>query len=256
MALSSGDLLGPYEILGPLGKGGMGEVYRARDVRLGREVALKVLAESGANDADTLRRFEREARAVAALNHPNILSIHDTGEYRGVPYAVTELLEGEQQPAGRISEGGAIIHELTGPIIPTVVAGIHAVHAVDAAGAVVRLGRVRFLRDPVFDPDDGIELGVVGRDDLAHLGADRREEVPRAGDEPGPARLRAAGVRVIGPFRVALSFTDGSHGVVATGTAESGQVKTGDHVRARPDRGVHRHLLRVSVGVPLQDLGR
>jgi eukaryotic-like serine/threonine-protein kinase len=73
----------------------MGEVYRARDVRLGREVALKVLAETGANDAETLARFEREARAVAALNHPNILSIHDTGEYRGVPYAVTELLQGE-----------------------------------------------------------------------------------------------------------------------------------------------------------------
>ena len=73
----------------------MGEVYRARDVRLGREVALKVLPETGANDADTLARFEREARAVAALNHPNILSIHDTGEHRGVPYAVTELLEGE-----------------------------------------------------------------------------------------------------------------------------------------------------------------
>jgi serine/threonine protein kinase len=95
LALSTGDLLGPYEIIGPLGKGGMGEVYRARDVRLGREVALKVLPETGANDADTLARFEREARAVAALNHPNILSIHDTGEHRGVPYAVTELLEGE-----------------------------------------------------------------------------------------------------------------------------------------------------------------
>ena len=95
MALSAGDQLGPYQILAPLGKGGMGEVYRARDVRLGREVALKVLAESGANDAETLARFEREARAVAALNHPNILSIHDTGEHRGVPYAVTELLQGE-----------------------------------------------------------------------------------------------------------------------------------------------------------------
>jgi serine/threonine protein kinase len=95
LPLSTGDLLGPYEIIAPLGKGGMGEVYRARDVRLGREVALKVLPETGANDADTLARFEREARAVAALNHPNILSIHDTGEHRGVPYAVTELLEGE-----------------------------------------------------------------------------------------------------------------------------------------------------------------
>ena len=73
----------------------MGEVYRARDTRLGREVALKLLAETSAQDADHLARFERETRAVAALNHPNILAIHDTGSHRGVPYAVTELLEGE-----------------------------------------------------------------------------------------------------------------------------------------------------------------
>ncbi len=73
----------------------MGEVYRARDLRLGRDVALKVLPEAAANDAESLARFERESRAVAALNHPNILSIHDTGEHRGIPYAVTELLEGE-----------------------------------------------------------------------------------------------------------------------------------------------------------------
>src|SRR5204863_97962 len=72
----------------------MGEVYRARDVRLGREVALKVLPESGANDADSLARFEREARALPALNHPNIVSIHDTDEHRWLPYAVTELLDG------------------------------------------------------------------------------------------------------------------------------------------------------------------
>jgi eukaryotic-like serine/threonine-protein kinase len=95
LAVLAGDQLGPYEILSPLGKGGMGEVYRARDVRLGREVALKLLPETAANDTESLARFEREARAVAALNHPNILSIHDTGDHRGVPYAVTELLEGE-----------------------------------------------------------------------------------------------------------------------------------------------------------------
>ena len=73
----------------------MGEVYRARDTRLGREVALKLLAETSAQDSDHLARFERETRAVAALNHPNILAIHDTGSHRGIPYAVTELLEGE-----------------------------------------------------------------------------------------------------------------------------------------------------------------
>src|ERR1700733_6915869 len=94
MALTSGSKLGPYEILAPLGAGGMGEVYRARDTRLGREVALKILPHSFASDADRLRRFEQEARAVAALNHPNILAIHDIGEQDGSPFIVSELLEG------------------------------------------------------------------------------------------------------------------------------------------------------------------
>src|ERR1700678_3238609 len=95
MALTSGTTLGPYEIIAPLGAGGMGEVYRVRDTRLGRDVALKILPESFARDADRLRRFEQEARAVAALNHPNILAIHDIGEQNGSPFLVSELLEGE-----------------------------------------------------------------------------------------------------------------------------------------------------------------
>ncbi|MFZ0479856.1 MAG: protein kinase, partial [Terriglobales bacterium] len=93
--LTSGAKLGPYEILSPLGAGGMGEVYRARDTRLGREVALKVLPESFARDADRLRRFEQEARAVAALNHPNLLAIHDIGEQDGTRFIVSELLDGQ-----------------------------------------------------------------------------------------------------------------------------------------------------------------
>src|ERR1700736_3349388 len=95
MALLSGTKLGPYEILSPLGAGGMGEVYRARDTRLGRDVAIKVLPEALANDADRLRRFEQEARTVAALSHPNILGIHDIGTHDGAPFLVSELLEGQ-----------------------------------------------------------------------------------------------------------------------------------------------------------------
>jgi serine/threonine protein kinase len=95
MPLASGTELGPYEIISPLGAGGMGEVYRARDTRLDRTVAIKVVHTSFAGDAERLRRFEREARAVGALNHPNILAIYDVGEYEGSPFLVTELLEGD-----------------------------------------------------------------------------------------------------------------------------------------------------------------
>jgi len=94
MALTSGTKLGPYEIVAPLGAGGMGEVYRARDPRLGREVAIKVLPTSFCNDLDRLRRFEQEARAASALNHPNILAVYDLGTHDGAPYLVTELLDG------------------------------------------------------------------------------------------------------------------------------------------------------------------
>ena len=95
MTLAAGTRLGPYEILSPLGAGGMGEVYRARDTRLGREVAVKVLPASFSQDADRLRRFEQEARAASALNHPNTVSLFDVGTQEGSPYVVTELLEGE-----------------------------------------------------------------------------------------------------------------------------------------------------------------
>jgi eukaryotic-like serine/threonine-protein kinase len=95
MALSPGTLVGPYAIIDALGAGGMGEVYRARDGRLGRDVALKVLPTPAVVDADRLHRFEQEARATAALNHPNILALYDVGRSEYGPFLVTELLEGE-----------------------------------------------------------------------------------------------------------------------------------------------------------------
>src|ERR1022692_486268 len=95
MNLTSGTKIGPYEIVAPLGAGGMGEVFRARDSRLKREVAIKVLPQGLSLDADRLRRFEQEALATAALNHPNILAVFDIGTNEGSPYVVSELLEGE-----------------------------------------------------------------------------------------------------------------------------------------------------------------
>src|SRR5277367_2779461 len=95
MNLASGARLGPYEIVAPLGSGGMGEVFRARDTRLKREVAVKVLPPAVSSDPERLRRFEQEALATAALNHPNILAVFDIGTNDGAPYVVSELLEGE-----------------------------------------------------------------------------------------------------------------------------------------------------------------
>jgi serine/threonine-protein kinase len=127
MSLTVGTKLGPYEIQSALGAGGMGEVYRARDPRLGREVAIKVLPSAFSADPDRLHRFEQEARAAAALNHPNILAVYDIGQQDGSPYIVSELLEGETlrerlnggalpvrkavEYAGQIAHGLAAAHE-------------------------------------------------------------------------------------------------------------------------------------------------
>jgi len=94
MQLRAGALIGSYEIVAPLGAGGMGEVYRARDPRIGREVAVKILPSSYAGNADRLRRFQQEARAAGMLNHPNLLTVFDLGTCEGAPFIVTELLEG------------------------------------------------------------------------------------------------------------------------------------------------------------------
>jgi eukaryotic-like serine/threonine-protein kinase len=125
MSLASGTRLGPYEILAPLGAGGMGEVYRARDPRLQREVAIKILPELVCNNPDRLRRFEQEARAAGALNHPNILAVYDVGTHEGTPYLVTELLE-----------GGSLRTRLTAGPIPSRKAtdyGIQIAHGLAAA---------------------------------------------------------------------------------------------------------------------------
>jgi serine/threonine protein kinase len=125
MPLTPGAKLGPYEIVAPLGAGGMGEVYRAKDTRLGRDVALKILPESFAREADRLRRFEQEARAVAALNHPNILAVFDIGQQDGSPFLVSELLEGDTLRAAL--ENGAL------PQRKTIEYGVQIAHGLAAA---------------------------------------------------------------------------------------------------------------------------
>jgi hypothetical protein len=130
MALSAPTRLGPYEILGLVGAGGMGDVYRARDPRLGRDVAVKVLPGEVAGDPERLQRFEREARAVAALNHPNILTVHDVGmdpAAAGTPYVVTELLEGETL-AERLRKGALSLREAIETAVQ-VAQGLAAAHA-------------------------------------------------------------------------------------------------------------------------------
>src|ERR1051326_3521114 len=112
VAFSEGAQFGPYKIHSLLGAGGMGEVYRARDARLGRDVAIKVLAASLSQDAELLRRFEQEARATGTLNHPNILTVYDIGNENGSPYIVSELLQGmtlREKMAGRPLAAGKAV---------------------------------------------------------------------------------------------------------------------------------------------------
>src|SRR6202161_3259264 len=104
MSLTSGKRLGPYEIQSALGAGGMGEVYRARDTRLDRIVAIKVLPHHLSSNPDLKQRFEREARAISSLNHPRICTLHDVGHQDGVDFLVMELLEGESR-ADRLKRG-------------------------------------------------------------------------------------------------------------------------------------------------------
>jgi Tol biopolymer transport system component len=133
MTLASGSRLGPYEIVAPLGAGGMGEVYRARDTRLNRQVAVKVLPDSLARDPEALARFEREAQAVAALSHPNILAIHDFADHEARVFAVTELLQGET--LREMLSGGPLPLRKTIDFSRQICSGLAAAHA---AGIVHR----------------------------------------------------------------------------------------------------------------------
>jgi len=125
--LAAGTQLGPYEIVAPIGAGGMGEVYRARDSRLAREVAVKTVSGALRGNPDRLARFEQEARAAARLNHPNILAVHDIGNHEGVPFVVSELLEGETL-ADRLQQGGPMPTRKVLEYAMQITAGLAAAH--------------------------------------------------------------------------------------------------------------------------------
>ena len=174
MALTSGTKLGPYEIQAPIGAGGMGEVYRAKDARLGRDVALKILPESFAREAERLHRFEQEARAVAALNHPNILAIHDIGQHEGLPFLVSELLDGESLRA--TLDRGAL------PPRKAIEYGVQITHGLAAAHEKGIIHR-DLKPENVFVTKDGrIKILDFGLAKLAQ----------KAGSEPGEITLTSA----------------------------------------------------------------
>ncbi|MFN7985919.1 MAG: WD40 repeat domain-containing serine/threonine protein kinase [Thermoanaerobaculia bacterium] len=145
MGLSSGERLGPYEIVSRIGAGGMGEVWRARDTRLGREVAIKILTRTGSSDADRIRRFEVEMKAVGRLSHPNVLAVHDAGSHDGVPYLVTELLEGETL-RDRLDRGPLPLKAAAG-IAVEVAQGLAAAHSSGVVHRDLKPENVFLLRD-------------------------------------------------------------------------------------------------------------
>jgi eukaryotic-like serine/threonine-protein kinase len=180
MTLSPGSRLGPYEILSAIGAGGMGEVYRARDPRLGREVAIKVLPASFSADAERLRRFEQEARAAGVLNHPNITAVHDIGTHEDAPYVVQELLEGETLRSllsgGRPSPRKAIDYSLQ------IVHGLAAAHE---KGIVHR----DLKPENIFVTNDGrvkiLDFGLAKLTHTEERGQVTNLPTATAGTEPG-----------------------------------------------------------------------
>lgn len=159
MRLASGTKLGPYEIASPLGAGGMGEVYRARDTRLDRSVAIKILPAHLADRAEAIERFEREARAISSLNHPNICQLHDVGQQNGVRYLVMELLEGETLSA-RLRRGPLPLEQVLryGAEIST---GLQAAHRSGVVHRDLKPGNIMLTKSGAKLMDFGLAKGIV-----------------------------------------------------------------------------------------------
>ncbi|HSN26305.1 MAG TPA: serine/threonine-protein kinase, partial [Kofleriaceae bacterium] len=145
MDLASGTRVGPYEIDRKIGAGGMGVVYGAKDERLGRSVAIKVLPAAVIGDADRLRRFEQEARTVGGLNHPNLVILHDVGRHEGAPYIVTELLSGQPLRA-RIAESPLSLRDVV-RIAVDVARGLNAAHGSGIVHRDIKPDNIFLTRD-------------------------------------------------------------------------------------------------------------
>ncbi len=180
MTLQPGARLGPYEILAPLGAGGMGEVYRAHDSKLEREVAVKVLPAELAENPDALARFEREARAVAQLSHPNILAIHDFGRHGETAYAVMELLEGETLRE-RLEHGALPVRKA----VELAVQMAEGLAAVDRKPYELALVDIRLGDGDGFDLLPFEHLDPVHGSEVQDRTADEQQDQQQAGDRGG-----------------------------------------------------------------------
>ena len=203
MPIAEGTRLGPYEVVSLLGVGGMGEVYRARDGRLGRDVAVKVLPASVAEQPERLRRFEQEAQAEGLLNHPNVVIVHDVGTHDGTPYLVTELLEG-QSLRRRLEKGPLPLREAV-DVALQIARGLAAAHEKGIVHRDLKPDNVfliarRRREDPRLRRSQAPRAGVAHR--LAQRGGTRR---PQRRRDAGPDRWhrlrdpgRHAGIHVPG----------------------------------------------------------
>ncbi|HYR46689.1 MAG TPA: serine/threonine-protein kinase, partial [Thermoanaerobaculia bacterium] len=212
MSLSSGTRLGPYEIRGSLGRGGMGEVYRAVDPRLGREVAVKILSADTATDPESIRRFENEARAVASLSHPHIVPLFDVGEAEGLHYVVTELVEGETLRSLLLS--GPLPTPEAARIASEIAEGLAAAHEKGLVHRDIKPENIILARNGAARI---LDFGLVQRIERPSL-AEAPEDAPTAGPASTEIGTIAGTVGYMSPEQIRGELPDGRSDIFSLGT--------------------------------------